>query len=183
MTGDMRPVRGKTPWQSRHGGDDPRQHPAPRQAAPYLCERRGCQFTVTFLAGIAPPAEWDCRCGVLARYAGDLLTSAPTVTVRQVRRLDEKVGHDHLLLQKRRPRADLETLLAEPLNTLEASRLAQRQDRRIGRVAERASRPGPGRPARGRGPRPRDGLPAHPVRTALTFPAYRSDQRAEAPFS
>jgi RNA polymerase-binding protein len=49
-------------WPDRQTRPTVRDRLAARQDVPYLC-RRGHRFDVTFLAGIDPPHDWDCRCG------------------------------------------------------------------------------------------------------------------------
>ena len=79
---------------------------APRQAASYLCSKRGHEFTVMFLAGIIAPAVWDCRCGGTGTLSGSELADAADGSGTEWRMAK---------LRERRTRAELEQLLADRL--------------------------------------------------------------------
>jgi RNA polymerase-binding protein len=76
--------------------------------------RRGHAFTVALAAGIESPATWGCRCGAPARPAGSTDPGG------------EQTERDRCmaLLLRRRARAELEPLRAEPL-----ADTAQQRDR------------------------------------------------------
>jgi RNA polymerase-binding protein len=54
---------------------------AARQSVAYKCQR-GHTFDVVFLAGITPPAEWECRCGKPATLADAKPGPAPELVRR-----------------------------------------------------------------------------------------------------
>jgi hypothetical protein len=104
-----RKVRGRTPWPSQtSNADDAREQLAPRQQAPYTCDG-GHVFEITFLAGIDPPATWDCRCG---QAAG--LGSEPPAESQLARRMGQ--------VRQRRSDHDLEDMLAGRIAELRRAR-------------------------------------------------------------
>ncbi len=86
-----------------------------RQQAAYGCAR-GHTFTVALVAGIEPPATWDCRCGAPARPAGS--TDPGSGQTQRDRCM--------ALLLRRRTRAELEQILTERL-----AGTAQQRDRPV----------------------------------------------------
>lgn len=111
-------ILGKHPWPARTSTEVLYEAPAARESAPYRCQR-GCEFTVTFHAGVVPPAEWTCRCGQAAVYTGTAAT-APPPGRRSARWMDEETEHQRRMAQVlgRRSRAELEELLTKRLAEL-----------------------------------------------------------------
>lgn len=118
------PATGPT---QRHDGPEPL---APRQQAPYRCER-GHEFMLTLAAEIEPPATWDCRCGAPADHLVDVGAAAaadgsvPAGQSERERRMAQ--------LLQRRSVAELERILAGRLAELGAARQTT-NDHQSGRV-------------------------------------------------
>lgn len=106
-------IRGTHPWPAPTSSEIAYELPAARQSAPYRCQR-GCEFNVTFAAGVAPPADWTCRCGQAAVYSGTAATAPPPAR-RSTRWTDDETEHQRRMAQvlSRRTRAELEALLAD----------------------------------------------------------------------
>ena len=105
---------------------------APRQAASYLCSKRGCSFTVTFLAGVIAPETWDCRCGGTGTLSGSELAGATDGSGQ---------AWVSAKLHERRSPAELDQILAEALAEMRAGR-------RIGELAPASTAPARGKRSR-----------------------------------
>ena len=87
---------------------------ADRVEAVFIC-KEGHEFKVAFSTEAELPAEWDCRCGVVALLSG-AAAPEPKKPVRPQR------THWDMLLE-RRSIEDLEVLLEEQLALLRAGKL------------------------------------------------------------
>lgn len=88
---------------------------ADRFEARYVCSQ-GHDFAVAFAMDAVPPPEWECRCGEIAEIVGEVIEPEDAKPVKPVR------THWDMLLE-RRSIEELETVLAEQLESLRSGDL------------------------------------------------------------